>query len=67
MTELLTREEHKARAMLLGMVVNVSGGYYFKSGKPFIRVDMFTLEPIDVKEADRRNLLVAKTGKYYYD
>jgi hypothetical protein len=66
--EKLTREEHKARAMLLGMKVNFSNGYYFKSSRPsFVRIDMYTLEPIDEAEAARRNQLAVKTGKYYHD
>lgn len=52
----MTREEHIARAMLLGAIYRTSGRYYFKSGpgENTLRYDADTLEPISSEEARRR-------------
>lgn len=60
----MTREEHIARAMLLGMShYNKNGGYYFRPS----RMDVKTLEPINLEEAARRLEQAEETGKPYYD
>jgi len=64
----MTKEEHIARAMLLGMRYNQWGGYYVallklhKPGTAFKRIDAITLEPIDIEEANERQ----KSQKVYY-
>jgi hypothetical protein len=64
----MTKEEHIARAMLLGMKYNQWGGYYValseirRGGTVFARLDAMTLEPIGIEEANERQ----KSQKVYY-
>lgn len=58
--QLLTEEEHKARAMLMGAHWFEQGNYYFRNnGTGFANCDRFdadTLEPITKEEARARHL-----------
>lgn len=70
----LTREEHIARAMLLGCLYNHQLGYYFRSGpgETTLRFDAFTLEPLDMEEVRRRrawrdNLGTSEIARGWHD
>lgn len=68
---LLTRKEHYARALLLGMVYKPSFGYYHTpiGVIPRVRVDALTLERIEGKDVDERQRATGfgSIGKPYYE
>lgn len=61
----MTKEEHQARAMLLGYTEYREKGRYYVdlSSEPRRRIDAETLEPISLEEARDRNNYADKFGK----
>lgn len=60
----MTKEEHIARAVLLGCRYNYRCGYYF--GPNGIRFDAMTVEPLNLEDAANRIRASEKTARPWY-
>jgi hypothetical protein len=72
----MTREEHKATAMLLGYEhINLRLGYYYRDRKDFPgweRIDIKTFEPVSLEERNERSMAydkrsISEQGRMWYD